>query len=69
MAKSSIVENPMINSPYKMPQRPFRFDKNDPLGFLIPYTHDGRGHSCIPDFISLWQDTLAGLVTKGEGMK
>jgi len=30
--------------------------KNDHLGFLIPYTHDGREHSYIPDFIACLDD-------------
>lgn len=30
--------------------------KNDHLGFLIPYTYDGREHSYIPDFVARVDD-------------
>lgn len=30
--------------------------KNDHLGLLIPYTHDGREHSYVPDFIARLDD-------------
>ena len=32
------------------------YAKNDHLGLLIPYTHDGREHSYVPDFVACVDD-------------
>ena len=38
--------------------RVFSFVKNDHLGFVIPYVHNGRSHEYIPDFlVRLMSDT------------
>ncbi len=53
-----VIENPIINSPFREPIKHFRFGdegisyvKNQNLGFNIPYAYEGTERAYLPDYI------------------
>jgi type III restriction enzyme len=57
--KQVVIENPVINSPFREPDQHFKFTdevvryvKNHNLGFSIPYTLNGEARNYVPDFLA-----------------